>query len=386
MKIYWRVVSLLFALVLITFLFPDSQHASADGGAPNLAYVAGAANGVSVIDIGQQKVTSSIAMNGEPKMILLSLDGRYLYVTQPTPGRVSIISARTGQTICSANLPGQPTLLALGPESGALYAAGNGASTVSVLNPTTCEVQLTIDTHSPVYGMAVGLVGAGNNIHDQLWASGTTSITYYDQKGQQLGSIPVAGGPQYISQPGGYTIYVTTRQGGVDAVDLGTQQVIPLLFGGKFGPMDYDAVTGEIYAPDEQNQQIDVLTPLAPGIEQVPHEPNRVIHLNNAPQSVAITSDGQLGFVALSGGKVVMLDVPGHQIVNTIDVGGTPHFIITGLYPPVLGTTPQEASTWSTIIRIAALVVLLVLIAGSILLTRRNRLRKKLKEENSKFR
>lgn len=324
-------------------------------------------------------------MNGDPKMILLSLDGRYLYVTQPTLGRVSIISARTGKTICSANLPGQPTLLGLGPESGALYAAGNGASTVSVLNSTTCEVQLTIDTHSPVYGLTVGLVGAGNNIYDQLWASGPSSITYYDQKGQQLGSIPVAGGPQYISQPGGYTIYVTTRQGGVDAVDLGTQQVIPLLSGGKFGPMDYDAVTGEIYAPDEQNQQIDVLTPLAPGIEQVPHEPNRVIHLNNAPQSVAITSDGQLGFVALSGGKVVMLDVPGRQIVNTIDVGGTPHFIITGLYPPLLGTTPQEASTWSTIIRIAALIVLLVLIVGSILLTRRNRLIKKQIKEKSKF-
>lgn len=60
MKIYWRVVSLLFALVLITFLFPDSQHASADGGAPNLAYVAGAANGVSVIDIGQQKSPAAL--------------------------------------------------------------------------------------------------------------------------------------------------------------------------------------------------------------------------------------------------------------------------------------------------------------------------------------
>jgi hypothetical protein len=79
--------------------------------------------------------------------------------------------------------------------------------------------------------------------------------------------------------------------------------------------------------------------------------------------------------VALSGGKVVMLDVPGRQIANTIDVGGSPHFIITGLYPPLLGSTPQEASTWSTIIRIAAVVVLLVLAVGSILLIRRNKLR-----------
>jgi DNA-binding beta-propeller fold protein YncE len=373
MKILWRVVPLLFALTFLLILFNDIQRASADGGAPNLAYVSGTANEVSVIDIGQQKVTGSIAVNGDPQMILLSLDGRYLYVTQPALGRVSVISARSGKTVCSANLPGQPTLLALGPQSGLLYAAGNGASTVSALDPTTCAVQRTIETNSSVYGLAVGLVGAGDNLHDQLWVSGATSLTILDQKGQQLGSIPVTGGPQYISQPGGYTIYVTTRQGGVDAVDLGTRQVIPLLMGGTFGPMDYDAVTGEVYAPDEQNQQIDVLTPLVPGTDPVPHEPNRIIHLQSAPQSVAVTSDGQLGFVALSGGKVAMLDVPSRQIVNTIDVGGTPHFIITGLYPPLLGTTPQEASTWTNVLRIAAFVLILVFILGSTLLIRRNR-------------
>ena len=40
--------------------------------------------------------------------------------------------------------------------------------------------------------------------------------------------------------------------------------------------MDYDAVTGRgAYAPDEQNQQIDVLTPLVPGTDPVPREPNQ---------------------------------------------------------------------------------------------------------------
>jgi len=100
MKIPWRVVSLLFALALLLFLFNEVQHVSADGGAPNLAYVAGTAHEVSVIDIGQQKVTGSIAVNGDPQMILLSLDGRYLYVTQPALGRVSVISARSGKTVC----------------------------------------------------------------------------------------------------------------------------------------------------------------------------------------------------------------------------------------------------------------------------------------------
>jgi len=373
MKIVCRVGSLLLALAFLLLLFPLSQHVYADGGAPNLAYVAGAAHGIGVIDISQQKVTSSITVDGDPQMILLSLDGRYLYVTQPTLGRVAIISARTGKIICTANLPGQPSLLALGPETGTLYAAGNGASIVSVLNPTTCVVQHTFQTHSPVYGIGVGLVGAGNNLHDQLWVSGTTSLTFFTLNGQPSGSIPVAGGPQYLSLPGGYSLYVTTRQGGVDTVEFATRKVIPLISGGKYGPMDYDVVTGEIYVPDEQNQQLDVLTPWTPG-SSTSYEPNRIVHLSSSPQAVAITSDGQLAFVALSGGKVEMLDVPGRKITNTIVVGGTPHFIITGLYPPVLGTTPQEASRWNIIIDIAAGVVLLVLIAGSVLLIRRNRI------------
>ncbi len=361
-------------LTLFLLLLPLSQHANADGGAPNLAYVAGAAQGIGVIDIGQQKVTSNITVDGNPQMILLSLDGRYLYVTQPTLGRVAILSARTGKIICTASLAGQPSLLALGPQSGALYAAGNGASIVSVLNPTTCALEHRFQIQSPVYGIGVGLVGAGNNLHDQLWVSGTTSLTFFNPDGQPSGSIPVAGGPQYLSLPGGYSLYVTTRQGSVDTVEFATRRVIPLISGSKYGPMDYDAITGEIYVPDEQNQQLDVLTPWTPGADSIPREPNRIVHLNSSPQAVAITSDGQLGFVALAGGKVAMLDVPGRKITNTIAVGGSPHFIITGLYPPVLGTTPQEASTWKTIINIAAGFILLVLIVGSILLIRRNRM------------
>jgi DNA-binding beta-propeller fold protein YncE len=380
MKIVCRVCSLLPVLALLLFLLPLSQHVNADGGAPNLAYVSGAAHGIGVIDISQQKVTSSITIDGDPQMILLSLDGRYLYVTQPTLGRVAIISAKTGKIICIASLPGQPSLLALGPESGALYAAGNGASIVSELNATTCALQHTFQTQSPVYGIGVGLAGAGNNSYDQLWVSGTTNLTFFGQNEQLSGSIPVAGGPQYLSLPGGFALYVTTRDGGVDAVVFATRKVIPLISGGKYGPMDYDAITGEIYVPDEQNQQLEVLTPWTPGIESTPREPNRIFHLSNSPLAVAITGDGQLGFIALAGGKVAMLDVPDRNITDTIAVGGTPHFIITGLYPPLLGTTPQEASTWSTILDIAAGVVLLVLIAGSVLLIRRNRMLKSSKK------
>src|SRR5437762_13553605 len=94
-----------FMLLLLAGSFSPSAHA--DGGAPQLAYVAGAARGISIIDIAQRRVTGIIAEAGDPHTVLLSLDGSALYVTRPTPGQVAVIGAKTGKTLCSVSLPGQ---------------------------------------------------------------------------------------------------------------------------------------------------------------------------------------------------------------------------------------------------------------------------------------
>jgi DNA-binding beta-propeller fold protein YncE len=186
--------------------------------------------------------------------------------------------------------------------------------------------------------------------------------------------VVVTGGPEAISIPGGFTAYVTTRQGTVVAVDLNTRTVVrTLLSKGQYGSMDYDAINGEVYVPDRQHNQLDVLAPIASGTNALPREPIRVFHLSGSPQSVAITSDGQFGFVALSNGQVVMLDIPGRSIITSIGVGGTPHFIITGLYPPGNNLTsppssssaaPLSARTFDLLplILLAALVVVLLLV------------------------
>jgi hypothetical protein len=371
-KIY-RLLSLFLVLILLLVLTALPVHA--DGGAPNLAYVAGTTQGISTIDIGQQKVTGTISVSGDPHSVMLSPDGRFLYVAQPTLGRVTMLAARTSQTICTATVPGQPTLLAfdITPGANTLYAAGNGDASVSAIDSTNCAVKHTYQTSGPVYGVAVAQISSGSSgsTSNQIWVSGTAALTIFDTTGKQLTTIPIAGGPQYLTIPQGSIAYVTTRQGSVDAVDIGTHRVFTLLTGGSYGPMDYDAITGEVYVPDQQNKQLDVLTPLNSGTTTLPREPARTLSLGVVPQSVAITSDGQLGFVALSGGNVAMLDVPGHQVVNTIFVGGNPHFIITGLYPPVVGTTPQQASIWGTVINVLAYVFVIALLIVPFLLFRR---------------
>jgi hypothetical protein len=283
-----------------------------------------------------------------------------------------MLAASTGQTICTANVPGQPALLAFDTTAGAnvLYAAGSGANSASAIDPLNCTIKRTFMASGSVYGLAVAYISSGNSTTPQLWVADATSLTIFDPTGKQLGAIPVPGGPQFLLIPPGTTAYVTTRQGKVDAIDIGTHHIMTLLSGGMFGPMDYDAITGDVYVPDQQNKRLDVLTPLIPGETSLPSEPNRTFNLGVAPQSVAITNDGQLGFIALSGGNVAMLDVPGRQIVNTFYVGGTPHFIITGLYPPP-GSTPQQAATWSTVTNILAYVFVVALFIVPFLLFRK---------------
>jgi len=372
--------TVLLALAFSLLSFP--LHAHADGGAPNLAYVAGAAGGISVIDIAQQKVTSKIAASGDPHTLYLSLDGRFLYVTEPALGRMTMFAAKTGATICSANVPGQPSLLAFDPGANLLYAAGNQAASVSTIDPNTCAIKQTIKTGGPVFGLAVAVVGSGisGGNGNQLWVADTTGLTVYSNDAQ-IASIPVPGGPQYITIPPGTAVYVTTQNGNIDAIDLNTHKLIPLLSGGSFGPMDYDAITDEVYVPDRQNDRIDVLAPINPGTTTPPKEPSRTIRLGVSPQSIAITSDGQLGFIALAGGNVAMLDIPGKQIFNTVFVGGTPHFIITGLYPPLIATTPQQAAIWGTVINIVAYaLVIAVLVVPLLLLRKRTRVHASKKE------
>src|SRR5437763_11163237 len=86
-------VALFFICSLLNLSF--LPRAQADGGAPNLAYVSGTSSGISVIDVGQAKVTKTISVSGDSHTILLSQAGRLLYVTQPTIGQVRIVAARS---------------------------------------------------------------------------------------------------------------------------------------------------------------------------------------------------------------------------------------------------------------------------------------------------
>ena len=374
MRRFFILLPVLLLASAFTFVFTPIAHA--DGGAPNLAYVAGTSEGVSVIDVAQQQVTSTIHTGGKVGAILLSSDARFLYVTEPEQNRVVVFGAKNGNTVCTAAVPGKPTLLALdtSPNNYTLFAGGNDAPTVQAIDPTTCHIKHTYQVDGSVYGLTVAQVGSGLNGSNgsQLWVADKDSLTDFDDtKEQKLSSVIVPGGPNYVSIPLGEAVYATTRSGSVIALDLSGQHVTTLISGDSYGPMDYDGTTGEVYVPDKTKNELIVLAPVNPG-SPLPHEPSHIVSLDGKqPQSIAITSDGQLGFAALTNGDVAMIDVPGRQVLQMIHVGGNPAFIITGLYPPVIGTTPQQASVFTILLNIFAYILVAALFIVPIILFRR---------------
>src|SRR5207302_3266914 len=132
------------------------------------------------------------------------------------------------------------------------------ASSATAIDPSNCNIKRTFTTGGPVYGLAVANVVSGS-VSSQIWVAGPTAVNIFDPTGKLLGNIPVPGGPQYLTFPPGTTIYVTTRQGGVDAIELGTHHIFSLITGGTLGPMDDDAITGDVYVPDQQDKRLHVL-------------------------------------------------------------------------------------------------------------------------------
>jgi DNA-binding beta-propeller fold protein YncE len=384
-----RVVLALFALLwLWTCTCMHAQQAYADGGAPNLAYISGTPSGISVIDIAQRRVIRTIHVDGNPTKILLSLDGTLLFIARPDREQVSIIDTATERLVCSATLPYAPTQLVLAPDMATLYAAGGNGTEISSIDPASCTIRGRVSVGSPITGLAVSLVASafpGSSGDYQLWASTTNAVLVFDTNARLLATFPCPQGPRYLSIPPGDFTYVATDQGSIEAIDIFAHTMLsPLITGGVYGAMDYNEYTGEVYVPDLRHDLVAVIAPPDPNNNGArAHEPVRTIAVSSPPTAIAITGDGQLGLIAQQNGTVSLLDLISHHSIATVSVGGHPHFIITGVYPPTPASSRSSSATpslshppaWFLLPTVGASLVLISLLAVCVLLIYRQRRR-----------
>ncbi|HEY7357192.1 MAG TPA: hypothetical protein VH590_12020, partial [Ktedonobacterales bacterium] len=132
-------------LALALFAAGGARLARADGGAPNLVYVSGTKDGVTVVDIASQQISGTIHVDGDPRGMVLSADSRFLYVALAGKNGVAVIDANARQVIHTYPTGPGPTSLMLDLiDPGHLWVANSGGNTVTVLNPDTGKRVATI--------------------------------------------------------------------------------------------------------------------------------------------------------------------------------------------------------------------------------------------------
>ena len=343
-------------LAISAFFLAPGTIASADGGAPNLAYVvSGAPNPASgsltTIDIGQRKVVWHISVGGDPSAVVLSVDGRFLYIAQAAASDVAVVDANTHHVVMRLPTGHGPSSLVLDISvTGNLFATNTLDDSVTVLNLESNRAEATIPVgHNPT-GLAIAGPGSDSaNPQDaEVYVAnrGDNTVTVLSATHRTvIATIPVPGGPEGVTVPAsGGVAYVATQSGTVQALSLSDHLLLGTLYnvsGAALGTMDYDGITGQVYVPNMTHNQVAVLRPAtAPsggGVAQLPPEPARTLAIGGGPAAVAITFDGAYGFVAQgAAGSVAMLDVAAHHTLATLAVGGAPRAIITGSYPPLL--------------------------------------------------
>jgi YVTN family beta-propeller protein len=342
-------------IALVALVALAAPHvAYADGGAPNLTYVVGGGphgDDLVVVDIGQRRVTGHVHLGGDPRAVMLSLDGRFVYVAQAASNDVAVVDAHTLQVVGTMPTGRTPSAMALDTMlNGYLYAANSTSNTVTVFDLGRQRAIATIAVGKHPSGIAIASPASGISEGDdgEVYVTNTddNTVSVISEHHQRvIAVIPVPGGPLGVVVPAsGGVAYAGTRAGAIVALSLASHRALGTLLqlkGSATGAMDYDAVTGQIYVPDPTGGVVDVLRPVsvddAGAAPSLPAEPARTLNLRGGPAAVAITFDGAFGFVAQRDtGRVTMLDVGTQKTLTTLTVGGAPRAIITGAYPPVV--------------------------------------------------
>jgi YVTN family beta-propeller protein len=258
---------------------PEGLVVSPDG---RTVYVANQSSHVlSVVDVGTRKVTS-VKLRATPRFVTTSRDGRLVFVsmyeTDLSGSGVAVVDATSHKVLRNLATGPQPYALSIGPD-GKLWVPIHSAGRVEIYDPGTMKADGQIKTppnpHS--VGFSSDLMRAFTPDHESNVVSAVDMNT-----GKVIKSIPVSTAPHSLAvSPDGRRVLVAAF--GADAANL------------------IDAATLKRTGPFKVGKE---------------------------PQSAAFAADGEHGYIVNEGGNTIsVLDGHSGRVTATVKVGKSPRYI-----------------------------------------------------------
>jgi YVTN family beta-propeller protein len=291
-------------------------------------------NAIAVLDTGTNRVQGTIPVPQGPHGIVITPDGRKVYVSSDGASTVSVIDTQTDTIVQSIEVGANPHGLAISSDGREVLVGAFGTNQVLLIDTSTDQIVQRLPVPM-AHNSALSPDGRLAYVGSQQ--QGATAVVILDLvQGTQVGTVPLEKTPRGLTlSPDAKQLYVTVA--GTDAVqvvDLASQRVV--------GQIPVGASPHIVMMLP--NGSAGLVVCQGPGaldfFDPARHTVSRTVRVGTNPHWLAVSSDGRAAFVSNEGSQdVSIVDVARGTVTATVQVGNAPRKIVVQPGPISQGTT-----------------------------------------------
>jgi YVTN family beta-propeller protein len=329
-----RIASVLWVLVVVGG-WVVGMVSFAAAGAPKAYVGLFKDDAVAVIDTAQNKVLGTIAVPKGPHGLVVTPDGRKVYVSSDGASTVSVIDTATDRVVTSVDVGLNPHGLSVSGDGSRVLVLGWGSNRALIIDTVTDRVIGEVPVAQPHNG-TLSRDGRTGWVASQQ--QGATALVRLDLSAwKEVARVPVDKTPRGLElSPDGRRVFFTLA--GVNAIqvlDTATNRIvtqIPVGASPHYAPFTPDGrwALAVVQGPGEL-AILDTTSSTLAG----------TVAVGRAPHWATPSSDGRAAYVTNEGSNdISVVDLASRTVTATIPVGNTPRKIAVQPGPGGAATTP----------------------------------------------
>jgi len=314
---------------------PATAAASPAGNAPKAYVGLFKDNAVAVLDTRANRVLTTISVPPGPHGLVVTPDGRKVYVSSDGGSTVSVIDTASDRVVGSIEVGQTPHGLAISPDGSRVLASVFGANQAVVIDTRRDRIIGRVSVPEP-HNSAISPNGRTAYVGSQL--QGATALVILDlTTGTRTGALPLDRSPRAMNfSPDGNRLYFTVA--GADTVEVLDPQSNRIVAEIPVGASPHHP----LFTPDGQSGlvvsqgpgELEILDPARNAV-------SAVVKVGLAPHWIAVTSDGRTAYVTNeSSNDVSVVDLASRAVMATIPVGNAPRKIAVQPAPVIAEPIP----------------------------------------------
>ncbi len=295
---------------------------------------------VAVIDTVQNKVIGTVSVPKGPHGLVITPDGRKVYVSSDGASTVSVIDTASDRVIATIEVGANPHGLAVSGDGRRVLAMGWGSNRALVIDTATDRVIREVAIAQPHNGTlsrdgSVAWVGSQQQ--------GAAALVRLDlTTGKETTRVALDKTPRGLElTPDGKRVFFTLAgSDAIHALDTASNQIVAQI---PVGASPH-------YAPFTPDGRWALAVVQGPGelaiLDTATNTVAAAVPVGKAPHWSTSSSDGRIAYVANEGtNDVSVVDLAGRRVLATIPVGNAPRKIAVQPGSTAAASSPTPAAT-----------------------------------------